>query len=72
MREAIKICQIQYFEADFLLKISLKILNSEINLKTITLVLKKYYLQVVSSLYKKKKCMLSQLHFSLEFLYLSS
>ena len=30
------ICRIQYFEADFLLKVSLKILNSGIIMKTFT------------------------------------
>ena len=36
IREAIKICLIQYFEADFLWKVSLKILNSGLILKTFT------------------------------------
>ena len=36
IREAIKICLIQHFEADFLWKISLKILNSGLTLKTFT------------------------------------
>ena len=34
--EAIKICLVQHFEADFLWKVSLKILNSVIILKTFT------------------------------------
>ena len=36
MRDAIIICLIQHFEADFLWKVSLKILNSGIILKTFT------------------------------------
>ena len=36
MRDAIIILLIQHFEADFLWKVSLKILNSEIILKTFT------------------------------------
>ena len=36
MRKAIIICRIQHFEADFLRKVSLKILNSGIILKTFT------------------------------------
>ena len=35
-KEATIICQIQHFEADFLWKVSLKILNSGIILKTFT------------------------------------
>ena len=35
-REAVIICLIQYFEADFLWKVSLKILNSGLILKTFT------------------------------------
>ena len=36
LKEAMKICLIQDFEADFLWKVSLKILNSGIILKTFT------------------------------------
>ena len=46
IREAIKSSLIQHFEADFLWKVSLKILNSGIILKTFTDVVIKFYFYI--------------------------
>ena len=52
MRDAIIIWLIQHFEADFLWKVSLKILNSGLIRKTFIHVTRKYFLQITISKFK--------------------